>query len=125
MSAEDWIFSVVDAFYQRARTDVLIGYHFRVIEDFESHIPRIAAFWEIQLLGQTPRDYGGPFDVLNLHRPLMIKPGELNRWLLLFRRTKEEALKAHPQFSSLSDLWEERLRFFEGVFLRTLGLKVP
>lgn len=52
MTNEEWILQVVQHFYDKARVDVLIGYHFRIIKDFETHIPRIAAFWDMQLLAK-------------------------------------------------------------------------
>lgn len=36
MTKNEWILSVVQSFYDKAREDVLIGYHFRIIEDFDS-----------------------------------------------------------------------------------------
>ncbi len=116
MTKEEWIFAVVKSFYDKAKTDVLIGYHFRIIPDFEEHIPRIAAFWEIQLLGGTQRTLSEPFDVMKVHIPLGIKRGELGRWMVLFKKTLEE--KSTEEFSDLKKIWLERLSFFEGVFLR-------
>jgi hypothetical protein len=37
MTKPGWILAVVDSFYDKAKTDVLIGYHFRNIKDFEEH----------------------------------------------------------------------------------------
>lgn len=122
MTEREWIFKVVDSFYQKARFDVLIGYHFRNIEDFDEHIPRIASFWEIQLLGSSSRPLSRPFDVMNLHAPLHIKRGELGRWLLLFKKTLEEEISDHSEFLNLKELWLERLSFFEKIFLRFFGL---
>lgn len=122
MNERDWILSVVKAFYDKARVDVLIGYHFRNISDFDEHIPRIASFWDIQLLGNTHRELHSPFDVMKVHQPLGIKRGELGRWLVLLRKTLDEKVAEFPEYRSLRDEWEERLRFFEGVFLRFFGL---
>lgn len=116
MNDEDWIFSVVNSFYDKAKIDILIGYHFRNIKDFDEHIPRIAAFWDMQLLGKTRRNFGEPFDVMKVHVPLGIKKGELGRWLLLFRKTLNEAEPNH-----LKDEWEKRLKIFEGIFSRFFG----
>lgn len=121
MKETEWIIKVVDAFYQKAKTDVLIGYHFRIISDFDTHIPRIATFWELQLLGSTQRTLTEPFDVMKVHIPLKIKRGELGRWLLLFKKTLDEETKIHPEFSELKELWLIRLTFFEGVFSRFFG----
>jgi hemoglobin len=122
VSDEEWIFQVVSSFYQKAKSDVLIGYHFRNILEFDQHIPRIAAFWEMQLLGKTERNFGAPFDVMKAHVPLNIKRGELGRWLLLFRKTLDDEVQAHPEMSHLKESWEKKLVFFEGVFLRFFGL---
>jgi truncated hemoglobin YjbI len=120
MTHEEWILSVVQSFYDKAKGDVLIGYHFRNIHDFDSHIPRIASFWDLQLLGKTTRGTPLSFDVMEAHRTLGIKRGELGRWLLLFRKTLKEMEK--NEFRELSQKWEQRLVFFEGVFSRFLGL---
>lgn len=123
MNKSDWILNVVKAFYDKAKTDVLIGYHFRIISDFDEHIPRIAAFWDIQLLGSTQKILLEPFDVMKVHIPLQIKRGELGRWLLLFKKTLDEETLKHPQFQTLKDEWLVKLNFFEGVFLRFFGFK--
>jgi truncated hemoglobin YjbI len=122
MTQAEWILKVVESFYLKAKTDILIGYHFRIISDFDEHIPRIAAFWDLQLLGKTSQKISPPFDVMNLHLALGIKRGEIGRWLVLFRKTLEEETTAHPEMESLKHSWEEKLLQFEGIFLRFLGL---
>ena len=109
---------IVRAFYEKAKDDVLIGYHFRNIQNFDEHIPRIIAFWEIQLLGKTQQEISIPFDVLKAHVPLSIKKGELGRWLLLFRKTIDEKTLHHSEFSELNQKWKLKLTFFEEKFLR-------
>lgn len=121
MTKQEWIFKVVNSFYDKVKIDVLIGYHFRNIHDFDEHIPRIASFWDLQLLGKTERRIESPFDVMNLHMQLGIKRGELGRWLVLFRKTLAEELSAHPEMKPLGEAWEERLVIFEGIFSRFLG----
>jgi truncated hemoglobin YjbI len=121
MSENEWIFQVVHSFYDKAKSDILIGYHFRNIADFETHIPRIATFWELQLLGTTQRSLEKPFDVMKVHDPLNIKRGELGRWLLLFKKTLDEEEIKHPEFREFKALWLTKLDFFEGVFLRFFG----
>lgn len=121
MNTHDWIFDVVNNFYSKARYDVLIGYHFRNIPDFDEHIPRIASFWDMQLTGKTNRKLSHPFDVMNLHQKMGIHRGELGRWLLLFRQSLKEETEKHPEFTELAADWDERLKTFEGIFLRFLG----
>lgn len=120
MTKEEWIFRIVERFYDKAKIDVLIGYHFRHIQDFDTHIPRIASFWELQLLGKTERKVDEPFDLIKVHIPLSLKRGELGRWLVLFRKTMEE--EKIPEMEELKLEWEEKLKHFEAIFLRFFGL---
>lgn len=122
MTAQDWIFQVVSSFYEKAKNDILIGYHFRNIPDFNEHIPRIAAFWELQILGKSDIKISKPFDVINVHLPLKIKKGELGRWLLLFRKTLEEELAHDLEMKDIKMEWEKKLIIFETTFLRSFGL---
>lgn len=121
MKPADWIYEVVDGFYQKAKNDVLIGYHFRNIKDFETHIPRIASFWDVQLLGSTERTMTHPFHMMAVHLKLGIKRGEVGRWLVLFRATLDRMTELHPEYQDLSVTWHERLIFFEGVFLKVFS----
>lgn len=123
MSDTDWVLNIVQRFYDKAKSDILIGYHFRNIADFETHIPRIASFWEIQLLGKTHRVIDQNFDVLKAHLPLGIKKGELGRWLVLFRATLESEAPSDPRLLTLRDLWLEKLIFFEETFSRFFSFK--
>ena|SRR5690606_20920842 len=119
--------NIVDDFYRLATVDVLIGYHFRKIREkdgehplkppldaFSKHLPRIAHFWEVQLLGEKLQ--GERFDLIHVHRELNILPGELGRWLLLFRQVLNQA---QPQ-DDLIKQWQQKLDHFEEIFKRQL-----
>lgn len=121
MTDNEWIYSVVESFYDKAKIDILIGYHFRVIQDFDEHIPRIVTFWELQLLGKASRPIEKPFDIMKPHMPLGIKRGEIGRWLVLFRKTLDEQVALHPEKKPLREQWEKKLVDFEGKFLRFFG----
>lgn len=91
--------TIVTSFYERATSDIIIGYHFRKIQAYENpeshhalkppmdafkdHIPRIISFWELQLLGASTRRER-PFQLIDIHRQLNILPGEVGRWMKLF-----------------------------------------
>lgn len=117
MKSEEFILETVEKFYAKATADFLIGYHFRHIDNFETHIPRIAAFWEIQLLGHTQRVLDAPFDIINKHVPLLIKPGEVGRWSILFKETLSDQKYHHPEELELIDKWYEKLDWFREKFL--------
>jgi truncated hemoglobin YjbI len=102
---------VVRSFYEKAKSDILIGYHFRHIHDFDTHIPRIIHFWEIQLLGASLTME--PFDLIGAHKALGIKVGEVNRWVKLFLETMDEE-KIDPD---LKTQWSEKTLLFRDRFL--------
>lgn len=124
--------SVVKAFYQKATTDVLIGYHFRKIaqleanhlghplkppiEAFSAHLPRINTFWRTQLLGTPIPANEAPYDLMGVHARLFVRKGEVSRWMTLFRQTLDEEL---DQTDELKEKWLEKLSFFERVFLKS------
>ena len=115
MNKNEIISQVVHEFYAKAKTDFMIGYHFRVIDDFDTHIPRIITFWEIQLLGEKPKVEIPPFDLINIHRPLNIKKGELGRWVSLFQETLNNVSKDQD----LNNKWNEKVEFFRDRMLKT------
>lgn len=117
---------VVD-FYTLATTDVMIGYHFRKIataegihplkppiEAFAGHIPRIVHFWEVQLEGKSIQ--GNSFDLLRVHKALGILPGELGRWIKLFK----DILENYDQTHELIIKWNEKIEHFEKIFKKNL-----
>ena len=122
MNENKWIFNVVSSFYDKAKDDILIGYHFRNIPDFEEHIPRIVVFWELQLLGKSSEKVSKPFDLIKAHLPLGIKKGELGRWIVLFKKSLETELEKYPEMEELKKRWEDRLENFQNIFSRSFGL---
>lgn len=82
------ILKVIISFYELATKDFIIGYHFRNIQNFDEHIPHIARFWQIQLLGAPTR--GESFDLIKKHLPLMINQGQLARWIFLFKQNLDQ-----------------------------------
>ena len=105
--------TIVVAFYRQAIDDVIIGYHFHHIDDFSQHIPRIIDFWQTQLLGIPPRERL-PFQLVNKHKPLKIKKGEVGRWVLLFKKTLDE----HPLREISREGWKKKVDAFQKAFLK-------
>jgi len=105
----DTILNIIEKFYQKATHDFMIGYHFRKIEDFEEHIPRIANFWFLQLNGKVFVKADPPFDLINRHKVLGVKRGEINRWMVLFNETLSES----EVESEVKKRWIEKADFFK------------
>lgn len=109
MTTYNQIYDVIVDFYAKATHDFMIGYHFRKIESFEEHFPRIANFWYLQLKGELYEKVDPPFDLLNRHKVLGIKKGEINRWMTLFFET----LEASEINSTDKEQWKLKAVFFK------------
>ncbi|MFA6237492.1 MAG: hypothetical protein WC635_09220 [Bacteriovorax sp.] len=111
----DLIYNVVKDFYKKAMADVMIGYHFYKFENpivLEAHLVRLTSFWEMQLTGKTSElIQGPPFHLLFTHLQLRLKRGELGRWIILFHQTLDAMTD-----DELSEVWKERISFFEERF---------
>jgi truncated hemoglobin YjbI len=116
------IYTTIEAFYKLAINDILIGYHFNKFSDdslLAIHLERLTSFWEMQLTGSTSIPVEAPFHLLFTHLQLKIKRGELGRWIILFHQTLDllEQKNQHPQINELTELWKERIQFFEQRFI--------
>lgn len=115
------IYKVVEAFYEKATKDILIGYHFDKFNEphaLVAHLERITSFWEMQLTGSTSVPLEGPFHLLFTHLQLKIKRGELGRWVMLFHQTLDslEKVDDHPDLKDLNEVWKQRIFLFEERF---------
>ena len=132
---KDFIDSVVDEFYRLATTDILIGHQFRKIalkestpghplrpplEVFAHHLPRIKDFWYIQVLGEAKDPNTPAFDLIQIHRELYIRMGELNRWLVLFYQVIDQLSDDRPELDELVVKWKEKVKLFENRFKKSL-----
>jgi len=126
---QELITFIVHQFYELATKDMIIGYHFRKIqqispgdhhplrpslEAFAHHLPRISEFWMVQLGVKKKSEL--QFDLIEVHRLLNIKPGELGRWLALFRQTMDE----HCHNLELKEKWLQKVDHFQEIFKRKL-----
>lgn len=102
------ILDVIQRFYDKARADVWIGFHFRVIEDFDSHIPRIADFWQLQLTGKMEHPTSLPFRLLDVHKEMKLTSGHINRWVVLFHETLLETNLSEEIMSE----WKKKVELF-------------
>jgi truncated hemoglobin YjbI len=108
---KELILSITQSFYDKVKTDILIGYHFRNIEDFDEHIPNIARFWQMQLLGELIP--GKPFDLMNKHLALQMSIGQLDRWIKIF----VDNLSEYDLKQEDIDTWCGKVTWFRQRFL--------
>lgn len=104
---EAMVKAVVDAFYDKARADPVIGPVFnRVIPEahWPAHLATIADFWSSMLLG-TGR-YGGRPMPKHMAIP-EISDAHFMRWLRLFRETAEDLCP--PDIAALFTVRSERI----------------
>ena len=88
---EEDIDRLVPAFYDRVRTDPILGPIFtQAIDDWPLHLEKLKAFWSSVMLG-TGRYKGQPMVAHVRHEPHMTADN-FSRWLALWRQTSGEIL---------------------------------
>lgn len=93
---------LIERFYtQYVLDDPIIGFFFTDIAriDLEKHLPKISAFWQLQLLGKI--GYRGQTFAAHkdLHAQAQLTDDHFHRWLYLFEKTIDE-LFTGPQAES-------------------------
>jgi len=84
---------LVDAFYERVRSDEEIGPVFNdAISDWPHHLDKLADFWHSVMFG-SGRYPGGLMMRHFMHRD-RIKPEHFERWLALFKQTARDTCSA-------------------------------
>ncbi len=114
------ILEIISSFYQIAMKDIMIGYHFRVIEDFDSHLPRIADFWNLQLNGELHDKSHLPFEILKVHIPLKINKGEVYRWTKLFGQNLDAFVVKKAITDEDKMIWMKKVDLFATRLLATI-----
>lgn len=84
---------LVETFYRKyVLDDPIIGFFFTDIAriDLDKHLPKISAFWQLQLLGKI--GYSGQTFAAhnNLHKQTQLTKDHFHRWLYLFELTVDE-----------------------------------
>jgi hemoglobin len=117
----DDIEAVIRAFYTQLLPDPIIGFFFTdlALLDLDTHIPKIAAFWNFQLFGV--RDYRG--NVYEVHRQLHLKASmttdHFHRWVFMLHQNVD-ALFAGPN----ADLMKTRAKMIAAKMAQALATDV-
>jgi hemoglobin len=104
--------TLVDRFYDKAKTDPLLGPVFSKV-DWPHHLPIMYDFWSSMLLGdQTYR--GNP---LQRHLHLAIDKNHFGQWLALFTKTVDENFAGEKAEEA-----KMRAQSIAGIFQFKMGL---
>ena len=127
----EFIKTVVDSFYNKAKVDIIIGYHFRHIDNFNDHLPKIYLFWCLQLLELNAQEKkelisnASLENIIKKHEYLKIKKGEVGRWVLLFQQTIDSTflnLEKPEEFRLLKQKMTQKTEHFHRIFLNSKTL---
>lgn len=86
---------LVNAFYDKVKTDAVIGYIFTDVAkvNWEKHLPRMYDFWENTLL-YTGTYEGNPMELhKHLNRVMPLKASDFLQWNKLFLSTVDECFE--------------------------------
>lgn len=110
---------VVDAFYDRIRTDELLGKIFNeVIQDqWPTHLEKMYRFWQTVLFDEHTYS-GSPFAV---HAKLPVAFEHFERWIQLFNETidahfsGEKADQMKNQGKRMATIFHSKIEFFKNL----------
>lgn len=110
---------VVDAFYDRIRTDELLGKIFNeVIQDqWPTHLEKLYRFWQTVLFDEHTYS-GSPFAV---HAKLPVAFEHFERWIQLFNETidahfsGEKADQMKNQGKRMAAIFHSKIEFFKNL----------
>ena len=89
---KDDIKLLVDTFYDKVKTNSVIGHIFNDIAkvDWEHHLPKMYSFWESLLLGEKGFT-GNPMQKhIELSKLTTMAETQFSEWLLIFTQTTDE-----------------------------------
>jgi hemoglobin len=110
---------LINAFYDKIRTDNLLGPVFNDIAgvDWEHHLPKMYSFWEFILFGADGYQ-GHPLRPhLELNTYFRIEPLHFERWLQLFESTVNEnfagpkATEAISRAQGIGATWSHKIAY--------------
>lgn len=107
----------VNSFYDRVKTDPVIGYIFTEIAkvNWERHLPVMYNFWENALF-YSGTYKGNPLELhKHLHRVMPLEPRHFDQWIRIFNETIDELFNG-PK----ADLAKERAYSIAQIMQRNI-----
>jgi len=120
----DDIKTLVDTFYEKVRTDELIGpiFNERIQDRWPQHLQKMYTFWQTILLGDHTY-FGSPFPP---HANLPVSHIHFEKWMELFIQTIDElfggekAKEAKWRAGKMAEMFESRIEYFKSNPLNSL-----
>ena len=110
---------LVDTFYDKIKTDAVIGFLFTEIAlvNWETHLPRMYDFWE-NILFYTGNYNGSPMQVhKDLHSKCPMNPEHFQHWVIVFTTTVDELFEGEKAI----EIKERALNIAQVIQYKTLG----
>ncbi|HEY8661403.1 MAG TPA: group III truncated hemoglobin [Hanamia sp.] len=113
----DDIKTLVDTFYEKVRTDELIGpiFNERIQDRWPQHLQKMYTFWQTILLDDHTY-FGSPFPP---HANLPVSHIHFEKWMELFIQTIDElfggekAKEAKWRAGKMAEMFESRIEYFK------------
>lgn len=115
--------TVLDAFYEKALADDVIGFFFTQVVplDLKTHVPIIADFWESVIFG-THRYRKNVMEIhQHINTKATIEKGHLQRWVQLFTET----VSAHFEGPNAELMKQRAVSIATLMQLKLGGSKLP
>ena len=114
----DSIIILVDAFYERIRSDETLGKIFinKIGDDWDSHLETMYNFWDSVLFRAGTFRGNPPLKHQWVHQETPLSPAHFERWLTLFKETLDEhfdgpkALFAWRAASDIASVLQRKLK---------------
>ncbi|MBK7231792.1 MAG: group III truncated hemoglobin [Saprospiraceae bacterium] len=92
ISTKEDIQTLVDTFYDKAKTHPLLGPIFNKIigDHWDQHLPKMYSFWASILLGEQSYQGNPMIKHIELSKKVQLTEKEFDAWLLLFSTTVDE-----------------------------------
>ncbi len=120
----DDIKKLVDTFYDKVRSDKLIGpiFNERIQHRWPQHLEKMYTFWQTVLLGEHTY-FGSPFPP---HANLPVSHQHFERWMELFTKTIDElftgekAKDAKWRAGKMAEMFESKIEYYKNKPFKSL-----
>ncbi len=120
----DDIKELVDTFYDKVRSDELIGpiFNERIHDRWPQHLEKMYTFWQTVLLGEHTY-YGSPFPP---HANLPVSHQHFEKWMELFTKTIDElftgekANDAKWRAGKMAEMFESKIEYYKNKPFKSL-----